>query len=71
MASPVSSFPSHMREISEWLERTFPALKCCDSRCVLPGVLSIAGLTNKVIGTVLIKEYLCVLSSTMFAGSGG
>lgn len=38
---------------------------------MLPGVFIMAGLKNKVIGTILIKECLCVLGPTMVNGCGG
>lgn len=61
---------SYMREIAEWLERPFLAFIFCDAKCMLPEIASIAGLPHKVIGTVLIKEYLCVWGPTVFMGCG-
>lgn len=58
-SSEPSFFVSNMREIAKWLKRTFLALKCCDYKCMLSGTFCIAGLTDKIIETVLVKASLC------------
>lgn len=64
--SPEPSFRiSNMRGISEWLKRTFLALKWYDSKCRLPGIC-LAGSTNKIIEVVLMESIAVFRIATMF-----
>lgn len=48
-----------MREISKELKRAFLALKFYDSKYMISGIFCIAGLTNNIVESVLIKASLC------------
>lgn len=58
-----------MREISKWFKKTFLVVNFYDSKCMLSGLFCIAGLTNKIIESVLLKKASLYLGCLPYLGT--